>query len=264
MLAQKDVKVLDKKNKSNNFLRLLLIFFFINIFILEDGYSKEESLLSTIWDVEIGMNWSDIPIKDFMFFACGTNGGPPGKPLKNKFADYLLCDVDQYNLREVYFEYDDEAYYWALAFNDTHSSSFQGTRVFSHLSIISVLFDEHGTVKGIKVVTDDRASHNHRKGAPGLFLKLEGVFGDDQWDCKDFDPGEGEIPVGESFMKKICIKEQYDKTIFIRGDYYRKKGQTAFDRATKRHTTGYFESRTRLEVYSADINIDINNYEWNK
>ena len=70
---------------------------------------------------------------------------------------------------------------------------------------LSLLFDSSGIVKGIKIITDDRAPHSHRKGAPGLFLKLEGVFGEDIWNCTDFQAAEGEIPVGASFMKKLCF-----------------------------------------------------------
>ena len=65
-------------------------------------------------------------------------------------------------------------------------------------------------------------------------------------------------------MKKLCFKNKIDKTIFLRGDYYRKKGQTTFNQITKKPTTGYFESRTRLEVYSSDIKIDLKEYTWNK
>ena len=49
--------------------------------------------------------------------------------------------IEVTSLAVISVEYDDEAYYWALAFNDTFSSSFQGTRVFSHPSILSLLFD---------------------------------------------------------------------------------------------------------------------------
>ena len=248
--------------KTNFILKFLLLF--THLFFSNNIYADQKPDLTSIWDIKIGMSFEDVPAKDFMFFACGTDGGPPGKPLKNKFADYNECKPDKYGLKEVYFEYDDEAYYWALAYNDTYSSTFQGTRVFSHLSVISLLFDLNGIVKGIKIITDDRAPHSHRKGAPGLFLKLEGVFGEDIWNCTNFQAAEGEIPVGESFMKKLCFKNKIDKTIFLRGDYYRKKGQTTFNQITKKPTTGYFESRTRLEVYSSDIKIDLKEYTWNK
>ena len=256
---------LRKENKIIN-INFVANFILLIIFILNSNniYANQKPDLTSIWDIKLGMSYEDIPSKDFMFFACGTDGGPPGKPLKNKFAGYNECKEDKYGLREVYFEYDDEAYYWALAYNDAHSSAFQGTRVFSHLSILSVLFDKNGFVQGIKIITDDRAAHSHRKGAPGLFLKLEGTFGKDVWECNEFEPSEGEIPVGESFMKKLCIKEKFDKTIFLRGDYYRKKGQTTFDTVTKKPTTGYFESRTRLEVYSNIVSINLDEYDWNE
>ena len=203
------------------------------------------------------MRYSDIPTQDFMFFACGTNGGPPSKPLKNKFNDFKKYKNDEKNLKEVYFEYDDEAYYWALAYNDTHSAGFQGTKVFSHPAILSLLFDEYGIVKGVRIVTDDRVSHSQRRGAAGLFLKFESIFGKDPWECNSFEPSEGEEAVRGIYTKKTCIKEKIDKTIILRTDHYRKKGQKTFDPLTNKATTGYFESKTRLEVYSKDITLDL-------
>jgi hypothetical protein len=203
------------------------------------------------------MHYSDVPTKDFMFFSCGTNGGPPSKPLKNKFDDYHLCKKDINDLKEVYFEYDDEAYYLALAYTDTHSAGFQGTRVFSHSVVLSLLFNNLGIIKGIRIVTDDRVSHAERRGAAGLFLKFENIFGNQPWDCTDLKPKAGEESVRGIFTKKTCIKETLDKKIFLRGDHYRKKGQKTFDPLTKKATTGYFKSTTRLEVYSVDVEIDL-------
>ena len=249
-------------NKKALFFNLtIILLFLINFNIL---LADQRPKLTNIWDIKLGMFYSDIPTQDFMFFACGTNGGPPSRILKNKFNDYNLCQPDENNLREVYFEYDDEAYYWALAFNDTFSSSFQGTRVFSHPSILSLLFDADGIVQGVRIVTDDRASHNERKSSAGFFFKLEKTFGDDPWDCVDFDPEEGETPIGASFLKRMCIKEKFDKTIILKGTYFRKKGQTTFNPVTNKPTTGYFESSVRLDVFSKDINVDYSKYGWNK
>ena len=242
---------------------MLKFILFLFIFYFNHGRLSAESLpeLVNIWDIKLGMKYTDIPTQDFMFFACGTDGGPPSKPLKNKFADFHHCKEEDYNLKEVYFEYDDEAYFWAMAQNDTHSAGFQGTKVFSHPAIISLLFDEYGIVKAIRIATDDRVPHNKRKGAAGLFIKLESVFGKDPWLCEDFPPGEGEIPIAGRFTKKLCFKEKLDKTIILQGHYYRKKGQTAFNSLTKKATEGYFKSKTILEVYSSDIDLHSNEFK---
>ena len=241
----------------NNLLLIFLVIFFI-FFINKSTLANQNLELVDIWDIKLGMMYSDIPTKDFMFFACGTNGGPPSRPLKNKFEDYHLCKSDKFDLKEVYFEYDDEAYFWAMAQNDTHSAGFQGTKVFSHPVILSLLFDDDGVVKGVRIVTDDRATHRERMGATALFIKFENIFGKDPWECIDHDPADGESPVAGRFIKKSCIKFKNDKTILLMGNYFRKKGQKTFDPVTKKPTTGYFESKTMLEVYSNDISINNN------
>ena len=127
---------------------------------------------------------------------------------------------------------------------------------------MSLLFDKFGITKGVRIISDDRVSHNERKTAYGLFIKLESTFGKDPWECLDFGPAEGEAPIAGMFAKKLCIKEKSDKTILLRGDYYRKKGQTSYDRLTKKPTVGYFASSTRLEVYSKDITLDLKEFGW--
>ena len=56
---------------------------------------------------------STIP-DEYVNYACGTNGGPPSRPLPN-FAAFKTCKPDADGLHEVYFEYDDEQEYVARA-----------------------------------------------------------------------------------------------------------------------------------------------------
>ena len=91
-------------NKISNIisLKIPLLFFIIILFYNSCILADQKTELIDIWDIKLGMHYTDIPSKDFMFFACGTNGGPPSRPLVNKFADYHLCEADNYGLREVY------------------------------------------------------------------------------------------------------------------------------------------------------------------
>ena len=67
---------------------------------------------------------------------------------------------------------------------------------------------------------------------------------------------EGETSVSEKqkFIKDICIKYQEDKYIILQSRYYRKKGQTGFN-PEGGQTLTYFESWTKLEVFSNDIKL---------
>ena len=68
---------------------------------------------ASILDIQIGTAASEIP-EEFINYACGTNGGPPSIPLAN-FTRVQEVQPDMNGLREVYFEYDDELEYRALA-----------------------------------------------------------------------------------------------------------------------------------------------------
>ena len=68
---------------------------------------------STVWDLTLGTSAADLP-HDFVDFACGSNGGPPGLALAG-FADYASCPAEPNGLHEVYFRYNDEQEYVARA-----------------------------------------------------------------------------------------------------------------------------------------------------
>ena len=69
---------------------------------------------------------------------------------------------------------------------------FQGTKVMAYSSILSLLFDDNGIVKGIRIMTDPRASLFERKKAVLLKKHLEGMWGKDPWECKDVPKLDGE------------------------------------------------------------------------
>ena len=237
--------------------KIRLIFFNIIFFsfISPAVLSLEKTV--TIFDVKTGMHYEDLPSMHFMLFACGTNGGPPGRKLPNGFADFAKCEKeDNSQLKEVYFEYDDEALYWALANYEKRLVRFQGTKVMAYSSILSLLFDDNGIVKGIRIMTDPRASLFERKKAVLLKKHLEGMWGKDPWECKDVPKLDGETAVSEkqAFIKDICMKFQKDKFIILQSRYFRKKGQTGFT-PSGNPTLSYFESWTKVEVYSNDVKL---------
>ena len=235
--------------------QIRLIFFkFLFIFLISSSAFGLEKTV-TVFDIKTGMHYEDLPRSAFMLFSCGTNGGPPARKLKKGFADFEKCDKeDNTQLREVYFEYDDEALYWAKANYEKRLVRFQGTKVMAYPSILSLLFNDDGIVKGVRIMTDPRATLFERKKAVLLKKHLFGMWGKTPWDCKDVPKLEGETSVSEKqkFIKDICIKYQEDKYIILQSRYYRKKGQTGFN-PEGGQTLTYFESWTKLEVFSNDI-----------
>ena len=126
----------------------------------------------------------------------------------------------------------------------------------AYSSILSLLFDDNGIVKGIRIMTDPRASLFERKKAVLLKKHLEGMWGKDPWECKDVPKLDGETAVSEkqAFIKDICMKFQKDKFIILQSRYFRKKGQTGFT-PSGNPTLSYFESWTKVEVYSNDVKL---------
>src|SRR5258708_30375807 len=82
---------------------------------LAGGVAQAQDLPPKIWDIKLGIPISELPLKDFVDPACGTNGGPPARVLKG-FEEFAVCPVEQTTgLREVWFRYDDEMEYVARA-----------------------------------------------------------------------------------------------------------------------------------------------------
>ena len=108
-----------------------------------------------VWDIHIGDAASEIP-DGFINYACGTDGGPPSVPLAN-FTEFNKCRANPDGLREVYFEYDDELEYWARALDlKAEIRMYSGTTAYEFPVVASVLFDDAGLAKGVRLVTDPR------------------------------------------------------------------------------------------------------------
>jgi hypothetical protein len=210
---------------------------------------------SEVWDVALGTAAKDLP-KDFMQFHCGTNGGPPSLPLA-AFSDFKKCRPESTGLREVYFEYDDEAEYWARALDEQALvRRYRGTQVYEYPAVTSFLFDDAGIVRGIRIVTDPRQDYRDRNEFWTLANFLKQRFGVDGWDCTDLPPAEGETPVGSYFIKKRCTKRTADQYFILQNRYLQKKGQTFIDPHTGKVLTNSFDSETRFEEYDATA-VDI-------
>jgi hypothetical protein len=207
----------------------------------------------TIWDVKLGQPVTDVPDSAAAIIACGTNGGPMSIELKS-FGDWAQCTPEASGLREIAFTYDDEKDYIARAMELEYRALAGGTSVYAHPVNVSILVDDKGVAQGIRIVTDDRASDNDRRGAVQLSKNFQGQYSTWKLDCEDIPMKDGEQKVGGIFIHQRCNGANPDgsgQKVLIEASYLRKKGQDALSIDTQQVNKGYYESKTRLEVVNA-------------
>ena len=211
----------------------------------------------TIWDVKFGDPITQIPLSAVALVACGTNGGPPSIALKD-FTEFAKCPAEASGLHEVFFTYDDEQDYIARALEDEYRFAQGGTSIYAHPVVFTVLVDEGGIARGIRIVTDERASERDRRVAVRLADNLKGRFSPWSPVCEDIPATDGQLPVGSIFIHQICTAEDPDGTTTLRLEaaYFRKKGQTSISLETQKVQKNYFQSATRLEVVQLPFEPD--------
>jgi len=125
-----------------------------------------------------------------------------------------------------------------------------GTSIYAHPVIFSVLVDDGGLARGIRIVTDERASDRDRRVAVTLARNLKSRFGRWAQTCDNLEPSGGELPVGKIFVHEICTapSPNGDATLRLEATYFRKKGQTSINLESRSINKNYFQSATRLEV----------------
>jgi hypothetical protein len=206
-----------------------------------------------VWDLEIGTSAAEIPDR-FVDYACGTNGGPPSRPLRH-FSEFASCRPDARGLHEVYFRYDDEQEYVARALEQAAQiEATAGTKVYGFPAVLSALFDSAGVMQGVRIVTDPRGVAPESRGnfwALGSVLRHH--FGDAGWECATIDPAEGERPVSTFLIKDSCTKSIDGLVLRIERRYLQRRGQEFIDARTEAVVPEAFESLTRFEVISEDV-----------
>ena len=220
----------------------------VGLLAARTGGAQERPARLEVWDLELGAHAGDLPSREFIEFACGTNGGPPSRPLKG-FSEFNKCKPEDNGLYEVTFRYDDQPEYWARAQEaPTLILLFAGTTAYSRPVIVSILIDEAGIVQGFRLVTDPNTTIEKRRDAYTLRNFLFGRYGDG-WQCTDTPPEEGETPVGTTFVKEVCTTGWRGTNITLASNFFRKPGQATYDPRTNVPTQGQFESSARLEVF---------------
>lgn len=214
-----------------------------------DGLAFEER--PDFWDIHLGRHVAEQP-GNFQEYACGSNGGPPSLRL-NGFGEFARCPVEEgTGLHEVQFRYDDALEYWARAMGAAPLiEQFEGTKIFNHPVVLSILVDEDGVVRAMRAVTDDRVPDRVRQLAYTLPGAARSYLGSDGWVCEEIPPAEGEQPMTGRLVKEDCTKTGEDGTrMQTEARLLRRPGQTLFDPANNQVRTGYFTSTGRLEIFA--------------
>lgn len=208
----------------------------------------------SVWDLALGAHASELPVDQFTQYACGTNGGPPSR-LVTDWRQFELCPIeDESELREIYFEYDNELELWARANNLlTQAALYQYTSISSIPVIASGLFDNDGFLITLRLVTDPRVSTEQRAMAVTLSGFLQARFEGVDWSCVDLPRIDGEQPFQGRYEKRRCEANTSDGiSLLLETHNYRRPGQLLFDPVLNQPTDGAFWTETRFEMMLAD------------
>jgi hypothetical protein len=198
--------------------------------------------------LKLGLLAQSMSQDGFGDLACGSNGGPPRAPLDD-WSGFKTCRPEENGLREVSARFDDEDEYVGKAIDDPlYAGQHTGTRVAGHPVILSVLFDDDGVLRGIRLVSDPRAEPSERRMAHLLRLAVINRYDPAGWTCTDVAPAAGETPVGGVFVKQRCEKAVPQRALTVEAHFLRKAGQSAVDPQSGEYRSGQFESWTRFEL----------------
>jgi hypothetical protein len=169
----------------------------------------------------------------------------------------MKCKPDSNGLHEVYFEYDDELEYEARALEDrARIRMYAGTTLYEFPIVASLLFDDAGHVRGMRIVTDPRQQASRdRAEFWELANFLRQKYADDSWKCRNLPPDEGESPIGDRFVKTRCEKSMPGMQLILEQRLLQKKGQRFVDPQSGKPQPQAFDSETRFEMYDAAVQL---------
>lgn len=183
---------------------------------------------ATIFDITLGQTATSLPV-DFTDLTCGSNGGPPGRPLTG-FDQAATCRADVDGLYEVILRYDDAPEFTARALDQSHLvRQCAGTTVFDIAVMASVLIDGNGIVQGLRLISDPRAippedRNDHWALAPLMRRQLGG-----DWTCDTPALPAGAMPVAGISPLKTCRQSNGVTDITTVEEYFHRAGQSYRD-----------------------------------
>jgi hypothetical protein len=233
-------------------MRTASAFFLIGILTLaraSTSVAQSASDLGEIHGLKLGLNAQLMTLDAWGELACGSDGGPPRQEI-GAWSGFKGCRAEANGLHEVYARFDDEEEYVARALEEPSLAGQRtGTRVAGHPVILSALFDDGGALRGIRIVSDPRATPAERRMAHLLGDVVIERYGADGWLCTDLPPAEGESKVGGVFIKRHCTKALPGRALAVDTHLLRKPGQHDVDPDTHEYTRGEFDNSTRFELY---------------
>jgi hypothetical protein len=213
------------------------------------GFAQTPSGEGEIHGLKLGLRAATMTLDGWGQLACGSDGGPPRQDL-DSWADFKKCRPEANGLHEVAARFDDEAEYVAKALGvPADATGRTGTRVAGHPVVLSALFDDGGILRGIRMVSDPRATPLERRMAHLLGIAVISRYGTEGWTCTDLPPAAGESAVGGVFIKRRCEKTLPGRALTVETHFLRKPGQRDIDPETRDYTHGEFESWTRFELF---------------
>jgi hypothetical protein len=202
-----------------------------------------------IHGLKLGLVAQTMTLDGWGQLACGSNGGPPHQDL-DAWTDFKKCQPEASGLHEIAARFDDEDEYVAKALGEpSYAAQRTGTRVAGHPVVLSALFDDSGILRGIRMVSDQRATPPERRMAHLLGVAVINRYGTDGWACMDLPPAEGESAVGGVFIKQRCEKTLPGHVLTVETHFLRKPGEHDIDPDTHEYTHGAFESWARFELF---------------
>ena len=226
------------------------IAFVVAAFAIAGGAGAQtQSDPGEIHGLKLGLAAQAMTLDGWGQLACGSDGGPPRLEL-DVWSDFMKCRPEANGLREVAARFDDEDEYVAKALGEPLYAGRQaGTRVAGHSVILSALFDDGGTLRGIRMVSDPRATPAERRMAHLFGVAVINRYGTDGWHCTDLPPADGEFAVGGVFIKQRCDKAMPELALTVETHFLRKSGQHDVDPDTHEYTQGAFDSWTWFELF---------------
>ena len=218
-------------------------------------------ITADIRGLTLGLSATDMPA-GFVDFACGSQGGPPLRPLRG-WDEYHHCAKDSLGLHEVAVEYDTVGVHLADMFvelladetedgEDLWLDKFVGTKIAGHPVVLSVLFDQQGIVQGLRAVTDSRARVDQRRRANMLAVVIRNHYDPSNWTCETLPLEDGQQVIGNHYIKERCeTVYRGESRMILWRNFYRKAGQTGGN-ALGQFVDGEWESSVRWEVWSID------------
>ena len=157
--------------------------------------AQTQSYAGEIHDLELGLQAQTMTLDGWGQLACGSDGGPPRQDI-DIWSQFKKCQPEANGLHEVAARFDDEDEYVGKALGEpAYAAHRTGTRVAGHPVVLSALFDDGGALRGIRMVSDPRATPTERRMAHLLGVAVINRYGTDNWTCADLPPAEGESAV---------------------------------------------------------------------